>query len=603
MTTTAMLALAAGCVLAPAVAAAASLPLGRRGQATAAVGGMTVAAALALTVLVALPTTGAVLESSTELTPTGGIPIVLGVRVDGLSVTVAVMVTLVALAIQVYSVGYLRGQPRYRSYAALVSVFTAAMLTVVLSADLLVIYVGWEVMGACSYLLIGHYWERPAASAAAVKAFLMTRAGDVGFLFGLFVLGFAAGSFRVTDVLAAVPTMSPGTLFAGTILLTVGVLAKAGQFPLHSWLPDAMAGPAPVSALIHAATMVAAGAYLVARLYPVFLAAPATLAALAVLASVSMLGAALAALATDDLKRVLAYSTISQVAVMLAALAVGSRLAGVAHLLAHGAFKALLFLAAGAVIIRAGSGLLSRMGGLRRGMPLTFATMTVGLATLAALPPTAGFFSKDAVVAAAARASAGAGPVPAVLGGVVLACLLLTTGVTAAYATRAWLRAFFGTAGDVTTAREVSPVMTGPMLALAVPALALGVAAIRVHELRPEPLDSAVSVALAAGGALAAYVAWRRDWAAGAATQDLLMTAFRTDDLYERTVAPGVVRLALLVERVDVRLLGRAVSAAGNDTLWLGSAVRRSQNGNAQRYVTAVFTGVLALTIAAVLLG
>ncbi|CAM4216860.1 NADH-quinone oxidoreductase subunit L [Kibdelosporangium persicum] len=533
-------------------------------------------------------------ETYAVLTPTGTIPITMGLRVDELSSTVAVMVTLVALAIQIYSVGYMRHDVRYPAFAILVALFTLAMLTVVLSADLLVLYVGWEIMGVCSYFLIGHHWEKPSASAAAVKSFLMTRFGDVGFLFGIFVLGGAAGSFRITDVIAAVPAMSPGTLLTGSLLLLAGIIGKSAQFPLHSWLPDAMAGPAPVSALIHAATMVAAGAYVVALLYPVFLAAPLSLDVLAVIAVVSMIGSALAALVTDDLKRVLAYSTISQLSVMFAALAVGGRTQAIAHLLSHAAFKALLFLCAGAVIIAVGSNLMADMGGLRRGMPLSFLTMTVGFAALAGIPPTAGFFSKDAVVAAAEHA-----PHWFVFGG-----LLLTVGLTAAYTTRAWLRTFFGSGPD---AGEASKIMTIPLTLLASAALLLGFVGLRFEELRPEVLSAVLSLVLAALGALAVFMIWRRDPARDPAdalgrARRVFGSAFGTDDLYERTVARGVVRVANEVVRVDDSVVARSVRGTGRGARALGGLLRLTQNGNPQFYVTALLAGVVVIAVGVVVL-
>ncbi|HEY9379295.1 MAG TPA: proton-conducting transporter membrane subunit, partial [Jiangellaceae bacterium] len=331
--------------------------------------------------------------------PTGWIPIVVATRADGLGVTVGVMVTAVAFAVQVYSTAYMRPEPRYGSYAALVSLFTAAMLLVVFADDLVVLLVGWEVMGICSALLIGQHWELPEARAAAVKAFVVTRLGDVGMLAGILVLADLTGSFQISALQeSAVPST---TLTVGLVLLTCGVVGKSAQVPLHVWLPDAMAGPAPVSALIHAATMVAAGVFLVARLYSVFLLSPVALAVLAVIAAVTMLLAALAALAQDDYKRVLAWSTSSQLAYMLGALAVGGYSAGLFHLLSHAAFKALLFLGAGAIAHAIGTTLLSGMGGLRRSMPFTYLVSTLGLAALMGLPPLGGFFSKESVLGAA----------------------------------------------------------------------------------------------------------------------------------------------------------------------------------------------------------
>jgi NADH-quinone oxidoreductase subunit L len=442
-----------------------------------------------------------------------------------------------------------------------------------------------------------------------VKSFLMTRFGDVGFLFGIFVLGMAAGSFRVTDVLNAVPAMSPGTVLAGTLLLTVGIVGKSAQFPLHSWLPDAMAGPSPVSALIHAATMVASGAYVVARLYPAFEAAPATLNVIAVLAVVSALGSALAALATDDLKRVLAYSTISQLSLMFAALAVGGRTQAVGHLLSHAAFKALLFLCAGAVIHVVGSNLMADMGGLARGMPVTFATMTIGFAALAGVPPTSGFFTKDAIATAAIESHAATA-------GLVTVGLMATALVTAAYATRAWLRTFFGSPGhrppDDTTGgpalgapgpvHEAPWIMLGPLVVLAVPALLLGFPLQRLPELRPELGPAVLSVALAAVGALVAYAAWRRDPAHEPANalgrlRPVFATAFGTDDLYERTVAAAVMRLARGVVAFDDGVVGRTVTGTGRGARRLGGVLRLTQNGNPQFYVTGVLAGALLIAV------
>jgi NADH-quinone oxidoreductase subunit L len=422
------------------------------------IGGAAVATVTAVAVALSVPHSGPPVEHTTQLTPTGAIPIILGTRLDGLATTVAVMVCLVALAVQIYSTKYMEGDPRYSSYTAFVSLFTAAMLLVVLSADLIVLLVGWEVMGICSYFLIGHYWERDWAQSAAVKAFVMTKLGDVPFLFGIFVLGVGAGSFKIGDVLDAVAAGRVEHVTVATLLLLGGVVGKSAQFPLQSWLPDAMAGPTPISALIHAATMVAAGMYFVARLYPAFAASQATLTVLALIAAITMIGSAVAAFAQDDIKRVLAYSTISQLAYMGGGLAVGAPEASMFHLLTHGAFKALLFLCAGAVIHAVGTNSLREMGGLRKSMPVTFVTMTIGLAALAGIPPFAGFFSKEAILGAAEHAATSGGDEGAFQGGPAVAVFdawpgtwaawlvflsaLVTVAVTAAYCLRLWLMAF-----------------------------------------------------------------------------------------------------------------------------------------------------------------
>jgi NADH-quinone oxidoreductase subunit L len=629
---------AAGIPVLPFIAAVAGLLGGRKlpgGPAGIALAGTGGAAVLAL-ILLLTGTNGGVRVSAVTLTPAGLPAIAAGTRVDTLSATTALAVTLVALVIQVFSAGYLRADNRYSSYAAFVSLFTAAMLVVVVSADLIETYVGWEVMGACSYFLIGHRWEQPRSSAAAVKAFIVTRIGDIGMLFGIFVLGGAAGSFRISAVLAAGPRMPHHLVVAGTLLILLGVAGKSGQFPLHTWLPDAMAGPAPVSALIHAATMVAAGIYVVATLYPVFLAAPVTLDVMAVIAAISMVGAALAALAQDDLKRVLAYSTMSQLAVMLAGLAAGAPPAALFHLLTHAAFKALLFLGAGAVIAVTGTSLMSQMsGGLRRATPLTFVTMTAGFAALAALPPTSGFFSKDAVLAALAEAAAGRGPIAPGVARVLYAAALLTVALTAAYVTRAWLRTFFGTGftaglaagpagGPVSpeaglpVAREagrpgglggprpaIPATMAWPLAVLAVPALALGVLVVPFGALRPAGWSPLVSVLLAGAGIVACYAVWRADPAADPARalgplRPAFDRAFYVDEVYDAAVVRPVMALARAAGQADRSVLDRGVEGSGRGALRLGGLLRLTQNGNTQAYATGVLAGamVIALSVA-----
>lgn len=543
---------------------------------------------------------------------TGAIPISLTLQADDLSAILGVLVTLVALAVQVYSVGYLHDDSRYPSYSAFISLFTSAMLLVVYAGDLLVLYVGWEIMGLCSYLLIGHWWEDKGNSRAAIKAFLVTRLGDVGFLFGIFVLGAAAGSFRITDVLAKVPEMSTGTLVAGTMLLLAGVAGKSAQVPLHTWLPDAMAGPTPISALIHAATMVAAGIFIVARLFPAFQAARPTLDVLAVLAALGMLGAALAALAQDDLKRVLAYSTISQLSYMAGGLAAGSDSAAIFHLLTHGAFKALLFLCAGAVIHHVGSNLMTQMGGLRRELPVTFVTMTVGFAALAGLPPASGFFSKDELLLAMdhALSSGGLTDAAALL---LYGCALATVAVTGAYATRAWLRTFFGQArvvalpepepgmAHVIDVREAPRTMLVPIVLLTVPALLLGLAG----GLHVDLGVAAVGVVLALLGAGVVYAFWRSDPLADPAR--LLgplrlpcERAFYVDSVYSALFVRPILALARLVVRTDDVVVDGAVRGSGRSARGLSGLLRLAQNGNVQLYVSGVLAGVLLIVVGAV---
>jgi NADH-quinone oxidoreductase subunit L len=612
-------------VAVPFLAAVAALLLldgRRRLVAATSVGGTAVALAMSVLVLVEQPwREGREFDDVLLTVPTGVVDITIASKVDGLSAVMVAMVCIVALLVQIYSVAYMADEVRYPSYAALVSLFTAAMLLVVVAGDLFVLLVGWEVMGICSYFLIGQYWERADARSAAVKAFLVTRLGDVGLLFGIFVLGLGAGSFRIDDVIAAAPDMPLVTLTVGTLLLVCGVCGKSAQFPLHTWLPDAMAGPTPISALIHAATMVAAGVFLVARLYPVFLLAPITLAALAVIAAITMLGAALAALAQDDIKRVLAYSTVSQLAYMVGGLATGSRNAAIFLLLAHAAFKALLFLAAGAVIHGVGTNLMSEMGGLRTAMRTTFITMSLGLGALVGLPPLAGFFGKESVLTSAEETALHAvGGIYAWTGWLVLVVGLATVAVTAAYSTRLWLRTFFGRPNQehADGVPHTTPAaMLWPLVVLAIPTIAFGVLGLRADwlptwlgpaiepgALVPTLLTAVLAVALALVGAAWVYAAWRRDpardpsLALSPTLQDAFETGFRLDDVYDRLALWPMRLLAREVVRVDDNVVDRAVRGSGRTARRLGGVLRLTESGNVQGYLTGALTGFVLIAVA-----
>ncbi|MFE1860583.1 NADH-quinone oxidoreductase subunit 5 family protein [Streptomyces anandii] len=618
-------------------------------------------ASLVLAVLVAARQGGGPsIDAATELTPTGSVPVELALHVDGFAALVAILVGVVATCVQIYSTGYLRHDPRYPSYAALVSLFTSAMFLVVYSGDLIVLLVGWEVMGICSYFLVGHYWETPEARAASIKAFLVTKLGDVPFLIGLFALGTAAGSFQITKVLG---TVASGGLHHPTVialLLLAGVAGKSAQFPLHTWLPDAMAGPTPVSALIHAATMVAAGVYFVARLLPVFQASAAAMTVLAVMAAVTMAGSALAALAQDDIKRVLAYSTIGQLGYMTGALAVGDRGAAVFHLLSHGAFKALLFLAAGVIIHAAGTNSLaamSRMSNLRDRVPDAYWTMTVALLALAAIPPFSGFFSKESVLGAAERVATGhSGGAPGAAGWIVLVASLLTALLTAAYAMRLWLLTFRGRGDEAPDHGKQPLVMNAVLWVLAVPSLAFGGLAFRLlpdwfdgRDLAPALTTSVLGTGLALAGGLVCYGAWRHTsaltarvplgavaahpeadaalveaeaiathkpaygdiaYAADPADPGRLLlgplyrhaaTGFHLDAVYAALFVRPVLAAADLVRFLDREVVETYVRGAGALPRLLGAAVRRAQTGNVQTYVSALLAGTVVLAVAAVL--
>ncbi|WP_326598544.1 NADH-quinone oxidoreductase subunit 5 family protein [Streptomyces sp. NBC_01803] len=586
----------------------------------------------ALAVFVALRQGGdEPIDAATRLTRTGNdaLPIELALHLDGYAVLVAVLVTVVAGCVQLYSTGYMRGDARYPSYAALVSLFTAAMLLVVYTDDLIVLLTGWEVMGIASYFLVGHYWETSAARAASLKAFLVTKLGDVPFLIGILILAGDAGTFRISAI--ADRLSSPSSSFAldhptlVALLLLAGVAGKSAQVPLHTWLPDAMAGPTPVSALIHAATMVAAGVYFVARLLPVFTASAAALTVLAVVSALTMLGSALAALAQDDVKRILAYSTIGQLGYMTGALAVADREAAVFHLLTHGAFKALLFLTAGVLIHTAGTGSLtamSRLRALRRRAPDAFWAMTIGLLALAAVPPFSGFFSKEAVLGAAEHAALdSAHGVPAAAGWIVLVAGLATALVTAAYAARLWLVAFHDPAGvreePVPVGEGASPAMTAVLWLLALPALALGLAYRELPDwfdggsLAPSPATSALATGAALFGALIAWAGWRRAYEGDRPVDPgpVLLgrlhrhaaAGFHLDAVYAAAFVRPVRAAARLVRFLDAAVVDTYVRGAANGTGLLGTLTRRAQTGNIQTYLSALAAGALILTVAAVL--
>ncbi|MFD4545553.1 NADH-quinone oxidoreductase subunit L [Streptomyces sp. NPDC058466] len=615
---------------------------------------------LVLAVLVAVHQGGdQAIDAHTELTPTGSVPIELALHIDGFAALVAVLVGVVASCVQIYSTGYLRDDPRYPSYAALVSLFTSAMLLVVYSGDLIVLLVGWEIMGICSYFLVGHYWETPEARAASIKAFLVTKLGDVPFLIGLFALATDAGSFRITTVLG---TVASGGLHHPTLvalLLLAGVAGKSAQFPLHTWLPDAMAGPTPVSALIHAATMVAAGVYFVARLLPVFQASSAAMVVLAVMAAITMAGSALAALAQDDIKRVLAYSTIGQLGYMTGALAVGDRGAAVFHLLSHGAFKALLFLAAGVIIHASGTNslaVMSRMKDLRIRVPDAYWTMTVALLALVAIPPFSGFFSKEAVLGAAEHVATGhTEQAPGAAGWIVLVAGLITAVLTAAYATRLWLLAFRGRGAEAPDHGRQPLTMTVVLWVLAIPSLAFGLAYGPLpdwfdgRDLTPVLTTSVLGTGLALVGGLVTYGAWRHTSAMAAgvplgavvahpdadagtveaeaiamhapAFGDVAYAAdpadpgrlllgplhrhaavgFHLDAVYDVLFVRPVQAGAALVRFLDREVVDTYVRGAGALPRWLGAAVRRAQTGNVQTYVSALLAGTVVLVVAALL--
>jgi NADH-quinone oxidoreductase subunit L len=551
----------------------------------------------------------------------------IGITVDGLAAVLLVVVTTVSLLVQIYSVGYMRGDKRYVLYFANLSLFTTGMLVVVLADNLLFLLVGWEIMGICSYFLIGHWWEDPANARAAIKAFLVTRVGDIGFLFGIFVFFWAAKSFEIERIIAGVESgaIGPTTVTLGAVLLFCGAIGKSGQFPLHVWLPDAMAGPTPVSALIHAATMVAAGVFLVARMYPVFEASATAMNEIAVIASITMLIGALLALVQDDIKRVLAYSTVSQLAYMMAGLGVGGYESGVFHLFTHAFFKAGLFLAAGSVIHAVGSNSMSRMGGLARVMPWTFWSFTIGALALAGIFPLAGFWSKDEILTEAWNLGFGT-PAEHVATSQGVAQVVFVTGMftaflTAFYVARMlWLT--FGSAyrGD-RHPHEPDGFMLVPIVLLAVGAALAGllgspliggnnfgswIATPQLPARGAVVVNWGLAATATAVAVLGIALGWRL-YRKGLPEREyltrlpLLYTTlehkFYLDDLYDGSVRGVVGALAPATYWFDQRVIDGVVNGIALGTRQLARGLRYVQTGQAQWYAAALFIGVVGLAV------
>ena len=416
--------------------------------------------------------------ASREWLSVGAVHIDAGLNVDGLTAIMLVVVTSVAFLVQVYSLGYMAGDPGYWRYFAYMSLFTASMLGLVLVDSLVLVYVFWELVGLSSFLLIGFWFHRPAAAAAAKKAFLVTRLGDIGFLLAILLIYAHTGTFDIAEIqtLAVTGAIGGTTLTFFALGIFAGAAGKSAQVPFHVWLPDAMEGPTPVSALIHAATMVVAGVYLVARMFPVFQQSPDAMTVVAAVGGITAITAALIGLVMTDIKRVLAYSTISQLGYMMLALGIGAYVAAIFHLLTHAFFKALLFLGAGSVNHATNTFDMRRMGGLRKSMPITFWTFIIGSISLSGLFPFAGFWSKDEILSDAWAHER-----------YLFYIALVVAGLTAFYMFRVIFMTFGGTYRGGGPAEEVgedshsaepheSPAsMTIPLGVLPVPAVWIGV--------------------------------------------------------------------------------------------------------------------------------
>ena len=544
----------------------------------------------------------------------GKVTLTWGMIIDPLSVVMLGLVTFVALMVQIYSLGYMKGDTRFGLYYAFHALFAASMITLVLADNFLLLYIAWELVGLCSYVLIGHWYERRSAAEAAKKAFVTTRLGDVGLLIGMLLLFHNVGTFSMSETFQAVEagTIGNGTLTIAAILIFLGAMGKSAQFPFHVWLPDAMEGPTPVSALIHAATMVVAGVYLVARTFPIFEAAPAALLLVTTIGLVTTLIASTMALVMTDIKRILAYSTISHLGLMMLSLGAFGFTAAIFHLLAHGFSKALLFLGAGSVMhSMAEETDIRQMGGLRRVMPFTALTFTVGALSLAGIPLFAGFWSKDEVLISVLQ---GRNPV-------FFGLTLVAVFLSAMYMARALFMVFFGPLKDKNRHLHEAPLtMAMPLGALAVLSLGFGFIALNwpgefgglgsflfLHKAHGFTWNTGVTVAsiLLAVGAF--VIGWRvyvsqhialEHWQSRfASVLKVVNNKYYMDNLYQWGVDKVVLAFSNFIGLFD-RIVVNDIGVNG-----LGDSVRRS-GLNLRYHVTGrVYNYALGMVVGAVALG
>lgn len=558
----------------------------------------------------------------------GSLTITLGLFIDQLTVAMLLLVTTVSALVHVYTIGYMHGEAGYARFFSNIALFTFSMLMLVMSDNFLQLFVFWEAVGLCSYLLIGHWYDRASARAAATKAFLVNRVGDFGFMLGILLVFVTFGSLQYQQVFSGLDGMAGSTLnllgFIGAnwevsvmtmicLLLFVGAVGKSAQVPLHVWLPDAMEGPTPISALIHAATMVTAGVFMVARLAPLYDLSPVAMDVVAVVGGLTMFVGATIAVTQTDIKRVVAYSTLSQLGYMMMACGLGGYVAGMYHLLTHGAFKALLFLGCGSVIIALHHEQdMRRMGGLKEKLPITYWTFVIGSLALAGFPLTSGFFSKDELLLASWM-SGGLGKSLTVLG-------LITAMLTAFYSFRLVFVTFWGEsrvdpkhAGHI---HEPSKTMTMPLLILAVLSILAGYIGI------PEFLAPAFPGGAGAGhheaaalgimicatlvglmGIAGAYVVYvkspqlpdrlARQW------QGLYqgsLNKWYVDEAYDQAfVNPTMKAADQLWRKVDMAVIDGAVNGVARGVAWGGWITRLLQSGQAQNYALAMTVGAVMI--------
>jgi NADH-quinone oxidoreductase subunit L len=557
----------------------------------------------------------------------GTLTIPFALLVDPLSILMLLIVTGVGFLIHVYSVGYMKDDPGFNRFFSYMNLFVFFMLLLVMGANYPIMFIGWEGVGLCSYLLIGFWFKNHDYNNAAKKAFIMNRIGDLGFLLGMFLLFNTFGSMDYREIFSQAKGMTAGdtTLTAITLLLFVGAVGKSAQIPLYTWLPDAMAGPTPVSALIHAATMVTAGVYMIARSNILYILSPLTMTVIGITALATAIFAATIAIFQNDIKKVLAYSTVSQLGYMFVGLSVGAFTGAMFHLATHAFFKALLFLGAGSVIhAMGGEQDIRKMGGLRKMLPRTYLTFLIATLAISGIPPLSGFFSKDEILAHAFEANS-----------ITWVLLVIGAMMTAFYMFRLLYLTFFndfrGTKEQHHHLHESPAVMTVPLMVLAIlaafggllnipelfgggtwlanflaPVFADGMAIQIPHESLSHSTEwLLMGIALLL---VAAMIAWSYnrfvkhnegllpDEALRPGLVKLIIHKYYIDEIYDLTILRPVLWLSKVFHQVvDVRVIDRAVNGLGNIVIWTGNTMRFIQTGNVGFYMFMMVLGIIAI--------
>lgn len=555
---------------------------------------------------------GAVYEFSTRWLDITGLKVDMGLLLDPLSAVMLMVVTSVAILVQIYSLGYMKGDPGFSSYFAYQSLFAASMLGLVVANNLGQMFVFWELVGICSYFLIGFWFGRNSAKNAAVKAFVTNRVGDFGFLLGILFLQIIFGTLSFSKLSEVIPQFHDMTLLIPVaLLLFMGPMGKSAMFPLHVWLPDAMEGPTPVSALIHAATMVAAGVYLVARAFFIFSSVPEAMMVIALVGGFTALFAATIALVQNDIKRILAYSTLSQLGYMMMAMGVGAMTAGMFHLTTHAFFKSLLFLGAGSVIhAMAGEQDIWKMGNLKKKMPITTVTFVIGALALAGIPPLAGFWSKDEILLGAYAS----GHYGLYILGAFVAFL------TAFYMFRLIFVVFFGKNKAGENAHESPAVMTVPLIILATAAVLVGLVnspfmnhifgsfinspyGIQPH---PNSMIMISSSLIAVAGIVLAWLIYQKEAISHVAIRDkfkgvytLLLNKYYIDEIYAKLGEIFVYGASRVMYWIDIHIINAFIDWLAWLTGKSGDTLKYTQTGQVQHYAMYMVAGVLILVVLA----